>query len=124
MDGRVKPGHHELKGARALEMKILWWIVLALAALLLILFAVSNRETVSVGLWPLPALVELPLYLVVLGTLIIGFVLGELVAWISAWRWRREARRSRERIAVLERELEAERIQHGEPRVPVVAISR
>ena len=105
-------------------MKIFWWIVLALAALLLILFAVSNRATVSVGLWPLPTLVELPLYLVVLGTLIIGFLLGELVAWISSWGRRREARRSRERIAVLERELEAERIQHAEPRVPVVAVSR
>ena len=105
-------------------MKIVWWIVLALAALLLILFAVSNRETVSVGLWPLPALVELPLYLVVLGTLIVGFFVGELVAWIRAWHWRREARRSRERIAALERELEAERIQRGEPRVPAVAVSR
>src|SRR5271163_480098 len=98
-------------------MKILWWIVLALAALLLILFAVSNREMVSVGLWPLPVLVELPLYLVVLGTLILGFVLGELVAWIGGWRWRREARRSRDRIANLERELAAERAQPNEPRV-------
>jgi len=94
-------------------MKIVWWIVLALAALLLILFAVSNRETVSVGLWPLPALVELPLYLVVLGTLIIGFFVGELVAWISAWRWRREARRGRERIAMLEREIEVERTRRA-----------
>jgi uncharacterized integral membrane protein len=105
-------------------MKIVWWIVLALAALLLILFAVSNRETVSVGLWPLPTLIELPLYLVVLGTLILGFFVGELVAWISAWRWRREARRSRERVAVLERELEAERLRHTEPLVPAIAASR
>src|SRR5277367_3691809 len=67
--------------ARVARMKFLWWIVLALAALLLILFAVSNREMVSVGLWPLPVLVEMPLYLVVLGTLILGFVLGELVTW-------------------------------------------
>ena len=94
-------------------MKFLWWTGLALVALLLILFAVSNRETVSVGLWPFPAFVDLPLYLVVLGTLIVGFVLGELVAWIGGWRWRREARRSRDRIAMLERELEAGRVQHG-----------
>ena len=91
-------------------MKFLWWIVLALAALVLILFAIANRETVSVGLWLLPgAAMELPLYLLVLGTLLFGFVVGELVAWIGGWRWRREARRSRERIALLERELEAER---------------
>jgi putative membrane protein len=96
-------------------MKFLWWIVLALAALLLVLFAVSNRETVSVGLWPLPDFVELPLFLVVLGTLLVGFLVGELVSWIGGWRWRwrREARRSRERIAMLERELEAERAQRA-----------
>jgi uncharacterized integral membrane protein len=104
-------------------MRFFWWTVLALAALVLILFAVSNREHVSVGLWPLPALVELPLYLVVLGTLVLGFVVGELVAWVGGWHWRREARRSRDRIAMLERELEAERAQ-GSGRVPVAAVPR
>lgn len=96
-------------------MRILWWVVLALAALLLILFAVSNRAAVMIELWPLPDRAEMPLYLVVLGTLIIGFFFGQLVAWIGGWRWRREARRSRERITALERELEAERAR------PVVA---
>ncbi len=94
-------------------MKFVWWIVLALVAVLLILFAVSNRATVSVGLWPLPETIELPLYLLVLATLIVGFFSGELVAWVGGWRWRREARRSRERIAMLERELEAERTPHA-----------
>ena len=94
-------------------MKFLWWIVLALVALVLILFAVSNREAVSVALWPLPAALELPLYIVVLGTLLIGFFAGQLVTWISGWRWRREARRSRERIAMLERELEAARVERA-----------
>jgi lipopolysaccharide assembly protein A len=99
-------------------MKFLWWIALAVVALVLILFAVSNRESVSVGLWPLPDFVELPLYLLVLGTLIIGFFFGELVAWASGWRWRREARRSRERIALLERELDAERARPVVARLP------
>jgi uncharacterized integral membrane protein len=101
-------------------MKVLWWIALGFAALVLILFAVSNRETVSVSFWLLPgAAIEMPLYLVVLGTLIIGFLVGEVVAWVGNWRWRREARRSRERIAVLERELAAERVQRAEARVPI-----
>ena len=79
-----------------------------------------DRETVSVSFWLLPgAAIEMPLYLVVLGTLIIGFLVGEVVAWVGNWRWRREARRSRERIAVLERELAAERVQRAEARVPI-----
>ncbi|HTW53751.1 MAG TPA: lipopolysaccharide assembly protein LapA domain-containing protein [Stellaceae bacterium] len=105
-------------------MKILWWAVLALVALVLILFAVSNREAVAIELWPLPDRAELPLYLVVLGTLVIGFFAGQFVTWVGGWRWRREARRSRERIAMLERELEAERLQRAESRVPVAAIPR
>jgi len=93
-------------------MKILWWVVLALVAVVLIVFAVSNRTMTTIDFWPLPVQAELPLYLLVLGTLIIGFVVGELVGWIGSWRWRREARRGRERIAMLERELEAAQTQH------------
>jgi lipopolysaccharide assembly protein A len=102
-------------------MKFLWWIVLAIVAVVLILFAISNRQTVSVGLWPLPALVELPLYLVLLGTLLLGFIVGELTGWIGGWRWRREARRGRERIAMLEREIESERAQRAASRVALTA---
>lgn len=104
-------------------MKFLWWIALALIALVLILFAVSNREAVSVALWPLPAVLQLPLYLVVLGTLVVGFFAGQFVTWVGGWHWRREARRSRERIAMLERELEAERLQRAGV-APVAALPR
>jgi putative membrane protein len=104
-------------------MKLLWWIVLAIVAVVLILFAVSNRQTVSLSLWLLPgAAIELPLYLLVLGTLLVGFVVGELTGWIGGWRWRREARRGRERIAMLEREIEAERTQRAVGRAPLAVI--
>jgi lipopolysaccharide assembly protein A len=105
-------------------MKLFWWIVLALVAVVLILFAVSNRQSVSVGLWPLPALVELPLYLVVLGTLLVGFFAGELVGWVRNWRWRREARRSRDRISLLERELDAVRAPRATSGAPVALAPR
>jgi uncharacterized integral membrane protein len=95
-------------------MKFVWWIGFALVALIVILFAVSNRQTVAVELWPLPDRAELPLYLLVLGTLLVGFVGGELVAWSGGWRWRREARRSRDRIAALESELAAERAERSQ----------
>jgi putative membrane protein len=109
------------KGA---AMKFVWWIVLALVAIVLILFAISNRQTVSVGLWPLPALVDMPLYLVLLGTLLVGFIVGELVAWIRGWHWRREARRSRDRIATLEREIAAAHAQRPEAPAPLAALPR
>ena len=104
-------------------MKILWWIVLALAAVLVIIFAVSNRETVSVGLWPLPDFAAMPLYLVVLGCLLIGFVCGQLSSWLGGWRWRRELRQARDHIAALEQELTEIRAQQG-TRTPVAALPR
>jgi uncharacterized integral membrane protein len=88
-------------------MKLLFWIVVALVAVVLALFAASNRLSVALGLWPLPIMIELPLYLAILGALLIGFMGGALAAWIAGRRRRRENRRRGRRIGVLERELAA-----------------
>jgi uncharacterized integral membrane protein len=88
-------------------MKLLFWIFIALLATALALFAASNRATVSVALWPLGFALELPLYLAILGALLIGFIAGALCAWVASRHRRREARRRRRRIAALERELAA-----------------
>jgi uncharacterized integral membrane protein len=101
-------------------MKILFWIFVLIVALVLALFAVSNRAMVALGLWPVPLLVEIPLYVAVLAALALGFLIGELAAWIAGRRWRREARRHARRIASLEGELRATQVQLVGPaeRVP------
>jgi uncharacterized integral membrane protein len=91
------------------------WIVTAPAALAAALFAVSNREHVSVALWPLPDMLDAPLYLVVLLAIAVGFLFGELVAWLSAGRTRRLARERMRRIAALERELAATQANLARP---------
>jgi uncharacterized integral membrane protein len=88
-------------------MRLLFWIAVAPIAAVLALFAVSNGEAVALGLWPLPFEVDLPLYIAVLGALLIGFVSGVLAAWIAGRRGRRENRRRGRRLATLERELAA-----------------
>ena len=97
--------------SRAQPMKLLFWATVLVVAALAALFAVSNRETVSLALWPFPFLVELPLYLAVLASLLLGFVLGQLAGWMGAGRLRRELRRAGRRIAALERELGATQAQ-------------
>jgi putative membrane protein len=92
-------------------MKAVYWAVTLFAAVLLIPFAVSNREPVSLGLWPLPFLVDLPLYLLVLSLLLLGFVIGAAAAWLAGYSKRRELRRRRRRVEALERELAAVRLQ-------------
>jgi len=88
-------------------MKLVFWILVALVAAVLALFAVSNRLSVALGLWPLPFVIDLPLYLAILTALLIGFIGGVLTAWIAGRHRRRENRRRGRRIAALERELAA-----------------
>jgi uncharacterized integral membrane protein len=99
-------------------MRFLFRLVMFVIAIVLVVFAVSNRGTIAVGLWPLPDVVELPLYLVILGCLLVGFVAGELAAWASGRHWRREVRRSARRIAALERELDTVRAERAPAPVP------
>src|SRR5438445_10037760 len=99
--------------------------MMLLAALLLFPFAVSNRAIVSLELWPLPFLVDLPLYLLVLLLLLAGFLTGAATAWITGRRVRRELRRRRRRVEALEGELKAARseleshLAKGRREVPV-----
>lgn len=69
-------------------------------AVAVVLFAVSNRHLVDIALWPLSGGLAMPVYLVTLLALLLGFVLGAVAMWLSAGRLRRRARRA-ERTAKL-----------------------
>jgi putative membrane protein len=92
-------------------MRAVYWAVTPAVAAVLSLFAASNREAVSLGLWPLPFLVGVPLYLVVFGAAIVGFLTGALAAWVGGAHRRRELRRCRRRSDALARELAAAQSQ-------------
>lgn len=72
---------------------------------MVVLFALSNRELVTLALWPLPFVLDLPVYLAVLVPAAIGFVIGGSVAWSSAARARREVKRRRDQVAELSEEV-------------------
>jgi lipopolysaccharide assembly protein A len=91
--------------AESETMKLVHWLITAPLALVLVVFAVANRETISLTLWPAPVSLNAPIYLVVLLALLVGFLIGELVAWINSHRARRETRALSRRVAALEREL-------------------
>ena len=66
--------------------------------LIIILFAVANRETVVISFDPFdstqPAYAaRLPLFLLILVLLIIGVIIGGVAAWMRQHKWRRAARR-------------------------------
>jgi len=92
-------------------VKVFRWVVAALVAALLVIFAISNRQSVDVTFWPFPVTIESALSLVVLGAVVIAFLIGQFVAWLGAQRWRHEARAKQRRIEALERELAATQAQ-------------
>ncbi len=73
-------------------MRLVSWFVVVPTALAVVAFSVSNRADVVVNFWPLPFTSEFRVFAVVLVSIIAGFVLGGLVAWISGGKRRRRAR--------------------------------
>lgn len=69
-------------------MKILSWLIFIPFALVVVVFAVSNRGPIAVDFWPLPFSFDIPLYYLSLGTLAFGFFFGALLTWLSVAKWR------------------------------------
>jgi uncharacterized integral membrane protein len=75
------------------------------AAVAVVLFAVSNRDPVALELWPLPYRVESGLYAVVLIAVLIGFIAGAGAAWLSGAEKRRDLRAAHKRMREMEQSL-------------------
>ncbi|MDA1090730.1 MAG: LapA family protein [Proteobacteria bacterium] len=84
--------------------KVFYWIIVVPLAALVIIFSINNRTEVRLDFWPLGA-VPLPVYLIVLVCLVVGFFVGGMVAWRSAGGSRSRARTQARRADQAEREL-------------------
>jgi len=73
-------------------MRWLSWIVMLPLAAAVIVFSVSNRAVTQVDFWPFGYIVELPVFGIVLSSLLLGFMLGGFIAWLSHAKKRSEAR--------------------------------
>ena len=87
-------------------MKILVRVLFLLFILVGVLIAVSNRQTVELALWPLPHLVALPLYLLVIAMLLVGVLAGLGMGWWAGRHHRRRAREASDEAARLDREVQ------------------
>lgn len=91
-------------------MRFLNSFIAVIVALLVILFAVSNRQPVSIEIWPLPYQLSLGLYAVILLTLALGFIAGAVGMWLVGGQKRRELRRLRRQTRDLEESLARQRM--------------
>lgn len=78
------------------------WIVLIPLLLFLILFLLSNRQTVTLELFPTDLSVELAMSVAILAALGIGFLMGGLIVWFGTIGLRRAARRAEEKVHLME----------------------
>ena len=111
-------------------LKYLRYIFIALVALVLLSLALANRQTVPVRLFPedLAALmgfghgVQMPLFLVILGAIAAGVLIGFVWEWFREMRIRSTARGKTREVSRLERELAVLRDEKEAPKDEVLAI--
>ena len=77
-------------------LRRLAWVLTVPLGLIAVSFAATNRQLVEVGLWPLPFQGGVPVYLLVLGAFVLGFVVGGSLIWLRVaprlWKARKDAR--------------------------------
>lgn len=95
-------------------MRYLTWIVTLPLTLIVVSFAISNRELVSLELWPLPGSVDLPIFVIALVPLAIGIVIGGLIDWLMQSGHRRHERRLKRQVGRLEGEVKEVRTREAE----------
>lgn len=106
--------------------KVIWFLVVLPAGVVLVAFAVANRHGARLVLDPFarsdPALaLEAPLFLLLFAAVILGVVIGGAATWLAQGRWRRLARRRGREAAEWRREadrLKREREDAAQRRLP------
>jgi uncharacterized integral membrane protein len=84
---------------------MLRFIVLLPFLIVLVAFALSNQQTVTLGIWPTDVTVEAPVSISVLIAAGVFFFLGALFVWFGSLATRRRAARAESRAEWLETQL-------------------
>jgi uncharacterized integral membrane protein len=103
--------------------KIVAFITLVPLAIIVIAFAVANRQSVSVSLDPFnpeqPAYSKTVwLFVPIFVALVLGVVIGGFASWLRHGRWRRLARRAEREAEALRAEIASLRRKPEAPLVP------
>jgi len=94
------------------------WIITLPLMVIAVVFAVVNRQLTQVNLWPFDIELQAPLFLVVLLSLFVGFILGGMASWMAATRKRRRAKGDRARLRNLEQEVQNLQRSRQQPTLP------
>jgi uncharacterized integral membrane protein len=102
--------------------KLVAVLVLVPLAIVIIAFAVANRQAITLSFDPFSpsapaASLTLPLFVIVIGALVAGVIVGGLAVRLGHGRWRRMARRLEREAAELRARLDALVDKAAEPSI-------
>jgi uncharacterized integral membrane protein len=108
------------RSAASVFRKIVAALILVPLAIVIIAFALANRQLVTVSFDPFSAeqpaaSLTLPLFALVIVLLILGVMIGGIAGWLRHGRWRRAARRLEREVDALRGELESRKRTAGTP---------
>ncbi len=83
-----------------------FWVAISLT-LLLVLFAIVNREFIAISLFPLPYAIELPKFLLAIICFGAGLLVGGIMMSMKLNRALRVSHKSHQRAIALENELKS-----------------
>jgi uncharacterized integral membrane protein len=103
--------------------KIVTAVIVIPLAVIIVAFAVANRQAVTVSFDPLsqaaPAYAAtVPLFVLIFVLLIFGVIVGGAAAWLRQVKWRRIARRLEGDVRALHEELDDIRRRFGTVQAP------
>ncbi len=103
--------------------KLVTALILVPLVIIVVTFAVANREIVTISLDPFesaqPAFAfKIPLYLLIFALLAIGLLTGGLITWIKQHKWRSRARRAEQEARALRNELAARNVPPAQASLP------
>lgn len=111
-------------------MRYIRYICIAIFAVALVAIALANRNVVSLkvlpdevsGFFAVNPTVELPLFLVILGSIVAGLLVGFVWEWVREYGQRAEAAREAREKRRLEREVARLKAEKNEGRDEVLAL--
>lgn len=100
--------------------RLISWLIMVPAFIAVTVFALNNKASLALDLWPSGLMIEMPIYLAFLLALAMGALLGGVAAWLGQGRARgalrgqayegevarRELNSARETIATLQSQLD------------------
>ena len=86
-------------------MAFIRWIIGFLITIGIATFAAINRQDVDININPIDdeLIITLPVYGIMIGSLVVGFIFGGSIVWLNGSKTRRERRKANKDVKSLEK---------------------